>query len=264
MKIIGVSGKKRSGKNTVANFLNGMVMKKNGLVADFRMTEIGELEILTEFQDGTSDWGILDLYRKDEAFVRSVEEMLWPFVKNYSFADALKATAIDLFELDPSSVYGNEEERAAPTHLLWENMPGNVKVGTDYTESTNRPYSCIEVNKKGPMSGREFMQYWGTEIARKMHPPVWINNTLKTILREGSELALITDVRFPDEVAAIKKAGGLVVRLDRVNSDDKHISETSLDPDVYDWSNFDYVVHNQDKTLSETILIVEKLLTGVV
>jgi pantothenate kinase-related protein Tda10 len=45
MKIIGISGKKRSGKNTVANFLNGVVMKKNGLVADLRMTDLGELEI---------------------------------------------------------------------------------------------------------------------------------------------------------------------------------------------------------------------------
>lgn len=264
MNIIGISGKKRSGKNTVANFLNGLVMKKNGLIADFRMTDLGELEILTQFQDGSTDWGILDLYRKDEAFINSVKDMLWPFVKNYSFADALKATAVELFELDPSSVYGSEEERATPTHLLWENMPGNVKAGTDYTESSNSPYPCIEINKRGPMSGRDFMQYWGTDIARKMYKNVWINCTLKNILREGSELALITDVRFPDEIEAIKKAGGLVIRLDKVTNNDTHISEVALDPSVYDWSNFDYVVHNQGQTLNETTLTVEKLLTGVV
>lgn len=276
MNIIGISGKKRSGKNTVANFLNGVVMKKNGLIADFRMTDLGELEILTQFQDGSTDWGILDLYRKDEAFVKSVEDMLWPFVKNYSFADALKASAIELFGLSPSSVYGSEEERAEPTHLMWEDMPGVAPpdemcwasmLGKDYEDKdVNRIVRGLDlvIHQSGPMSGRDFMQYWGTDIARKMYKDVWINCTLKNILREGSELALITDVRFPDEVAAIKKAGGLCIRLDKVTNDDKHSSEVALDPSVYDWKNFDYVVHNQDQTLSETMLTVEKLLTGVV
>lgn len=257
--IIGISGKKRSGKNTVANFINGMVMKKNKIIEDFVMNGSGELEILTHFQDGSTDWGVLDLYRRDEDFTKSLEEILWPFVKNYSFADQLKTTAIELFGLDPSSVYGTEEEREAPTHLLWENMPDNVKAGIDYTD-----YSCIEINKKGPMSGRDFMQYWGTNIARKMYKNIWINSTLKTILREGSGLALITDVRFPDEVEAIKKAGGYVLRLDKITNDDKHESETSLDPEVYDWKNFDYIVNNQDQTLSETLENVERLLSGVI
>jgi hypothetical protein len=123
----------------------------------------------------------------------------------------------------------------------------------------------LVLHTPGQMTGRDFMQFWGTEIGRKMYSPIWINKTLKTILREGSELALITDVRFPDEIEAIKKAGGVVIRLTKiVNPEDKHISETSLDVDVYDWDNFDYIVDNQYQTLNETMLTVEKLLTGVV
>jgi len=43
---------------------------------------------------------------------------------------------------------------------------------------------------------------------------------------------IVTDVRFPNEVEAIKKAGGTVIRIDRINNPhptSNHISETALD-----------------------------------
>ena len=45
MKIIGISGKKQSGKNTMANFINGVVLKKMGAIDDFSISEYGELVI---------------------------------------------------------------------------------------------------------------------------------------------------------------------------------------------------------------------------
>jgi hypothetical protein len=253
MKILGISGKKRSGKNAVANFLNGCVLKNVGGIRDFKILDNGELNVFTQFKDGEYDWGLLDLYRKDYDFISSAEETIWPYVKNYSFADSLKSLGVNLFDLKPSAVYGTEEERAAPTHLMWENMPGNVRLEWD----GHTDYDIV-VNKKGPMSGREFLQYFGTEIGRKMYPPIWINATIKNILSEKSGLAIITDIRFPDEIAAVKKAGGYVFRLNRSVEKDLHISENALDQDVYDWDNFDIVIDNQNITLEETCNLVER------
>ena len=94
------------------------------------------------------------------------------------------------------------------------------------------------------MTARELLQYFGTDIMRTMHENVWVNQTINTISQEQTELAIIADVRFPNEVEAIKEAGGKVVRLTRGRKKDSHPSELALDKENYDWSNFDLVVDN--------------------
>jgi hypothetical protein len=270
MKILGIAGKIKSGKNALANYVNGLVLKSVGSIDDFELSPDGSLNVLTAFKDGSKDWGILDLYRRDLEFYEAASETIWPYVKNYSFADSLKALCVDLFELKPEAVYGNSEQRAAPTHLLWENMPGVIILednssyeevwGNLHAHGLAEKFTFRE--KGGPMSGREFMQFLGTEIGRKMYGPIWANNTAKRIVAEQSGLAIVTDVRFPNEVEAIKKAGGKVIRLTRKINDDKHESETALDEDVYDWStkNFDAIVHNQDKTLEQSCKLLKSTL----
>lgn len=248
MKLIGISGKKRSGKNTCGNYIFGKALKLNNMTEDFKINDDGKLEILTYFEDGSKDFGIFDIDRKDDFFLSYVSENVWPFVKSYSFADILKETAISLFGLNPISVYGTEEQRAEPTHLLWENMPTNTPTVVDS--------SWAAVEKTGPMSGREFMQYWGTEIGRKMYPQIWINATMNRIKAEQSEISIITDVRFPDEIDAIKAAGGVVIRLTRNVQKDNHYSETALDK----YKGFDYIIDNKKMTLSETLTDLERVL----
>lgn len=270
MKILGISGKKQGGKNSSANYLNGVILKKNGIISDFNMLKTGELNVLTKFEDGSEDWGILDLYRRDMDFLDAAENRIFPYVKNYSFADSLKETAITLFGLNPENVYGTDEQKMSLCHLLWENMPG---VTTEVTpqdpvdsvvagrlgEYYEKVLSGVVYHVPGFMTNREFLQFFGTEIGRKMYGPIWVNATLNKITSEQSGLAIVTDVRFPDEVAAIKKTGGYVIRLDRsIFPDDKHPSEISLDQDVYDWANFDEVVNNQDLELTDACVLVEK------
>jgi hypothetical protein len=62
-----------------------------------------------------------------------------------------------------------------------------------------------------------------------MYASIWVNATIKKIKREQSELAIIADVRFPNEAKAIEDADGMLLRLTRNVFDDKHDSETSLD-----------------------------------
>ena len=233
MVILGISGKKQSGKNTTANYIHGSILKNKGLVEDFDVTPKGELAILTADSLGNSGWGVLDVARKDADFVAYAERNMWPYVKLYSFADGLKRICVEFFGLQPGQVYGTNEEKNTPTHLFWKDMP-----------FTKEYQWMVNAGADKYMTAREFMQYFGTNVMRQMHGPIWVDHTIDMIRREQTELAIVADVRFPNEVEAVQKAGGRVIRLTRDKLTDSHDSEVALDKDNYDWKNFDAIVDN--------------------
>ena len=65
------------------------------------------------------------------------------------------------------------------------------------------------------LTPRWILQNWGTEVCRKnFHDDIWIAS-LENKLRSSTDDIVISDCRFPNEIAAIKKAGGRVVRVIR-------------------------------------------------
>ena len=72
-KIIGIAGKKQSGKNTVANIIHGLVLKEKGLVIDYNIGSKGQLMVLTTDAGGTEGWGEFDVNRMDPDFVNYSE-----------------------------------------------------------------------------------------------------------------------------------------------------------------------------------------------
>lgn len=65
------------------------------------------------------------------------------------------------------------------------------------------------------LTPRWVLQYWGTEVVRKgFHDDFWIAS-LENKLRKSNDDIVISDCRFPNEIAAIKRAGGLVIRVHR-------------------------------------------------
>lgn len=96
------------------------------------------------------------------------------------------------------------------------------------------------------MTVREFLQRLGTEAMRDgLHKNVWVNALLSDFNKETSKW-IVTDMRFKNELSAIKKNEGVTVRINRkdcIKID--HPSETELDSE-----NFDYVIENNG-TLEE-------------
>lgn len=227
VKIIGISGRKQAGKNTVANFIHGDILKSMGMILDFKIQESGKLHIQTKNSIGEIGWGIFDTLRRDSDFVHYARENMWPYVKTYHFADYLKKICVELFGLSPSQVYGTDEEK-----------------------NTDTEYG---------MSARSFLQYLGTDVMRKIKDDIWVESTVKIILQENPLVALVPDVRFPNEVEAIHQSGGVVLRLTRDVYSSDHKCETALDEDVFDWNNFDYIIENSNKTLENLTTILETL-----
>ncbi len=250
INILGISGKKQAGKNTLANYINGRIIKSLGTVKDFGidLDNGGSLLIQTTNASGEIGWGIFDVTRKDSEFAEYAERELWPYVKLYSFADGLKSLCVEFFGLSYNQVHGTDEQKNTKTDLMWEDMP------------TWGKWSLEE----GPMTAREVMQYFGTNIMRKMNEQVHVNHAIKSILSEKSQLAIIPDVRFPNEVEAIQNAGGKVLRLTRDISDkskpthcgsmpiDLHSSECALDEESFNWNKFDFILDN-DKPEEEML-----------
>jgi len=260
--IIGISGKKQAGKTTVANIIHGEVLKNKELIIDYNINDKGKLVINTTNSLGKQGWGEFDIERKDEQFIEYAHYNMWPFVKAYNFADSLKDMCINLFGFTYEQAYGtNDQKNQVLDHIRWEDMPRfqNMKLMKKMPIDARKSWDWRE----GEMTAREFMQFFGTDIMRKIHNNVWANACINKITKEGSDLAIIADVRFPNEVEAIKKAGGKVLRLERNVHEDDHDSETALDVDNYDHSNFWHVLDNREMTIQDTITEVKSLLEQI-
>lgn len=103
----------------------------------------------------------------------------------------------------------------------------------------------LEANKETPIdwlegvtTPRRIMQTLGTEWGRNMiHREIWLRVALreaKECLVEGCSDVVISDVRFVNEAAAIREAGGQIWRIYRDTTEPKigqvlHASEAEVD-----------------------------------
>ena len=81
---------------------------------------------------------------------------------------------------------------------------------------------------------RELLQRLGTEVRFHLGKDAWVNPVISSCLAQSG--SVITDVRFPNEVDAIRAAGGTVWRVHRpgYGPANEHPSETALDQHEFD------------------------------
>lgn len=69
--------------------------------------------------------------------------------------------------------------------------------------------------KMPKLTPRWVLQYWGTDVCRKaFHDDIWIA-ALENRLRHRNGHTVISDVRFPNEIRAIRNAGGIIIWIKR-------------------------------------------------
>lgn len=65
------------------------------------------------------------------------------------------------------------------------------------------------------LTPRWVLQHWGTEVLRRgFHEDIWVAS-LENKLRRSADDVIISDCRFPNEIRAIRAAGGSVIRVVR-------------------------------------------------
>lgn len=155
-------------------------------------------------------------------------------VKIYNFADPLKLDiCINILGLTKDQCYGTDDQKNELVDCYWENKQ---------------------------LTAREVMQMVGTDMFRTMQKNVWSAATIRKINNEKPSMAIIADCRFPNEVEAIKDAGGMVIKLNRNPYNSSHSSEIALDADRYDQNLFDLVIDNQNMTIVEQNQYLKKFL----
>lgn len=168
--------------------------------------------------------------------------------KIYNFADPLKKDiCMNILGLSYEQCYGDDEAKNSLTSIRWKDIP---EYNISWTWSK-------DYDPSGFMTARQVMQQIGTNIFRQIKNDVWSSATINKIQNEKPGLAIIADCRFPNEVEAVKNAGGLVIKLTRNPYNSDHESEVALDEIVYPTSNFDLVIYNDSLTIpeqNETIL----------
>lgn len=249
LKIV-CSGKKQSGKSSLckhifATFINSKIGQKR-----FIVEKVGK-EVLVV--DTFNNNAVINVDSPNEAASHIYDTYS---IKIYSFADPLKKFCIEVLGLDVAQCYGTDDDKNSPTHILWDNMPEEIR--KKYTRP--RRGSGRKKPPTGNMTAREVMQVFGTEICRKLDPNCWARGLYNAINNEGYDLALVTDARFPNEVTMGTEQGAKVIRLTRKIIEDEHESEKALD--TFPLGEYSLVVDNQDMTLKESFKYASKYVDG--
>ena len=112
-----------------------------------------------------------------------------------SFANTLKDAVSNVFGWDRTLLEGRTNEARE-----WREQ-----VDPWWAERLNMP----------KLTPRWVLQYWGTDVIRNgFHDDMWIAS-LENKMRKTADNIVISDVRFPNEIDAIHKSSGLVIRIKR-------------------------------------------------
>lgn len=237
--IIGISGYAGSGKDTAGRIIQCFTAKYTTEEVVLSVTKGGDYNLLP-FSDETN----------------------WQIKK---WADPLRKVTAIMLGMDVNFLY-TDEFKSMYLPSCW-----------NYIRQT---FECDEHNRDGfteaSMTGREFLQKLGTDAVRNgLHENAWVNALMADYTwvdskyyqhKDGTPIKttdlpnwILTDTRFPNELAAVKERGGISIRINRPwqmpqwldevpkPTIEKHPSETSLDT-----AEFDYVIDNNG-TIEELV-----------
>jgi len=197
--VIGISGRKQSGKTTLANHLITQVGGSIVNLADPLKKLICQdiLGLTNEQVNGT------------EEQKNSLTDYKWD-----NLADYLR----NMYSLQSQDVFSGY---ACPS---WDGE------GQDQIEL----YQSLVVPRSGQMTAREVMQIVGTDIFRRsFNDNIWVDCLFRTINEQfqetGNVIFFVPDVRFVSEIDGIIKNNGYIIRLQRRVTNDTHQSEMELD-----------------------------------
>ena len=220
INLLGLMGKMRAGKSMTARIIQYLTQQHNEIPLE-------QMLVYDQFkQPPTTEWEIKSFAGKLKQCVSLV-------------------TGISLEDLE------KQEVKAGFLSEEW-NLPGRT-----------------QLEDARLMTVREMLQQFGTQGGRAIHPDFWVNSLFadykptltnkskdnlqgflsrpkqyrETIAEYKIPKWIVADCRFVNEVEAIKRNGGILIKITRPETDilaGDHLSETALDS----YSDFDYMIVN--------------------
>lgn len=276
--IVGISGKKQSGKNTIAkiwqlldSYHNKLDTKENILnQTDNEFIIYGLSKDLSKFNIIT-DWKQKSFAYKLKQIVCLLIDCTMEDLENEEFKNKLLGEEWIYWSVN--SYWFNDQYQCQTVNNIFitEEKANKFFSIYGYDDCCNKP----EIRQLTP---RLLLQLLGTECGKYIiHPNIWINSLFKEYKEKSYTTSdgirdkevvtrylypdwLVTDVRFKDEAESIKDRKGILIRVNRnickeVYKEDIHESEIALD--TYD--KFDYTINN-DGTLEDLIMQVKEIM----
>ena len=163
-----------------------------------------------------------------------------------SLAEPIKRFCVDLLGVPAEHAYGTDADKNRPTRYRWADLPHFERILAEWHAAGAR---AADVARRSfeKLTVRQLLQEVGTGVFRSFDQGVFIRKAFgefRRLAAQGSELFVVDDARFHDELSAARAAGGTLVRLLRSASQaDGHASETKLDA----WTDYDLVLPDQGK-----------------
>ena len=110
--------------------------------------------------------------------------------------------------------FANTLKDAVAAVFGWDRimLEGRTKEAREWREQPDQWWSERLGQQITP---RWILQYWGTEVCRAgFHDDIWIAS-VENKLRKSGDNVVISDCRFPNEIASIKSAGGKIAWVQR-------------------------------------------------
>lgn len=217
--LIGISGKKNSGKDLVTKIIQYLVYKNSRKDFEFSKAEVLSYQKL----EGP-------LYQKNFFTVGSG----W---KNVKFADKIKQIMCLLLDCDPEQLEDREFKEKELGEEWWYYSCKSFGQTLLFSYLTTYPEDLeawAETTILVKPTPRLLMQQLGTECGRQiLHPDIWVNATFSEYEKQAESLKwIISDVRFPNEIEALRKKDAITIRVNRFQVGDivnlKFFDPTSL------------------------------------
>jgi hypothetical protein len=234
--LIGISGKKQHGKDTVGKIILQLIFKNKNPDTGLAVEAMSAATI-----GGMCNWSIK-----------------W-------FAEPLKDIVCILIGCTREQLEDNDfkEKELGEEWNYFLDHKLNKHADSPYPISDGPKTAAKNVLYSYKYTPRQLLQLMGTECGRQIiHPNIWVNalmsnynkkNTKEYVVGSAPNTRqweadskypnwIITDCRFPNEVKAIKDRGGIVIRVNRPDmiAKDEHESETALD----NYKEFDAIITN--------------------
>lgn len=193
MAILGISGHKQSGKDTVAKIIQYLTTGGDKTYTNIQ----GFLEYYDDSKSPNAPkfpWQIKMFAGKVKDIVCLLINCTREQLENGEFKETPLGEEWRVYEVTTR----NPENQIKHLVAFKEDIPKNYKLVEDYL-----------------LTPRKLLQLIGTECGRNIiHPNIWVTSLMQdydTVLDNW----IITDVRFKNEAEAIRAKGGLLFRIDR-------------------------------------------------
>lgn len=267
--IIGISGKANSGKDTVAKILQYFTLPES------------------ERTLSIDDW----IYKTNDALLNSENKRCELEIRKFATKSNECISILTGIPTERLSLRDVKNSVLPKQWNRWVLEVATPTIGeTDIIVCASREEAITLINYFGvkpseyeltyrPITVRQFMQWYATDVMRTEHPNIWVNALFSDYKQNRTKSKthefkfpnwVITDVRFPNELMMIQNNLGqskideddfrFTIRINRnidapVSETSLHESEIALD----EVENWDYVIEN-DCALPELAFEIHTML----